>query len=279
MRKVLCALQASRDLSAAKNTARYPIEFRSQFGEDVLLFELFEGKLSGAFIEVGAFDGYHASVSYAFEAIGWHGVLIEPIPEQFEACKSRRKHAHVANAALGEPGGPSEVTFTVVQGAAGEGMLSYDASRADTTEHVETIRSIGAQTQDIAVPLTTMDAVLQAASANGQDLTAIDFAVIDVEGSEMSLLGGFDLDRWKPRVLVVEDNTMGRSDEVLSHLRSRGYVDVMTLGLNLVFVRREEGALRERAKRLSTTLPWPNFDEDFGRNIGSAGGQGVEGPS
>jgi len=268
-RKTLCSMQAGRALESGGAASRYPIEFRSQFGEDVLLFELFDGKSEGAFIEVGAFDGLSASVSYAFEAMGWHGVLIEPIPEQFEACKARRKHAHVENAALGEPGGPETVTFTVVEGGAGEGMLSYDASRATTTEHVETIRSIGAETKDITVRMTTMDAVLEQAAASGQDLAAIDFAVIDVEGSELMLLKGFDLDRWKPRVLVIEDNTMGASSEVLEHLRARGYVDVMTLGLNIVFIRREEAALRERAKRLATVLPWPNFSEEFGRSIGA----------
>ena len=57
------------------------LEFRSQFGEDALLWDFFAGQLDGFFIEVGAFDGYNYSVSYAFECIGWDGLLIEAHPD------------------------------------------------------------------------------------------------------------------------------------------------------------------------------------------------------
>ena len=34
----------------------------------------------------------------------------------------------------------------------------------------------------------------------------MDFVSIDVEGSELDVLGGFDLERFAPQVLIIEDN-------------------------------------------------------------------------
>ena len=44
-----------------------PVEACSQWGEDVLLWDLFGGKTDGFFIEAGAFDGYTFSVTYLLD--------------------------------------------------------------------------------------------------------------------------------------------------------------------------------------------------------------------
>ena len=62
---------------------------------------------------------------------------------------------------------------------------------------------------------------------------------------------------------------MGRDSAVLEYLRSRGYTDVMPLGLNIVFVRTDESALLERARTLAELVPWPNFGMKFGVGIGA----------
>jgi hypothetical protein len=52
------------------------VEFRSQCGEDALIWDAFNGQLDGFYIEVGAFNGYDFSVTYALDCIGWNGLLI-----------------------------------------------------------------------------------------------------------------------------------------------------------------------------------------------------------
>mgnify|MGYP003328994632 CR=1 FL=1 len=45
----------------------------------------------GFYVELGANDGSHASNSYYFEINkGWKGVLIEPAPNLYMACKKER---------------------------------------------------------------------------------------------------------------------------------------------------------------------------------------------
>src|SRR3954467_449899 len=79
-RRVSCLEATMKLLSLGRKPALPTLEFRSQFGEDSMLWALFAGQLDGFFIEVGAFDGYDCSVTYALEAIGWKGLLVEPIP-------------------------------------------------------------------------------------------------------------------------------------------------------------------------------------------------------
>lgn len=247
---------------------RITVDFRSQFGEDLYLWELFTGKRTGFYIEVGAFDGHDQSVTLAFEQIGWTGLLIEAIPERADQCRTNRPNSTVVHTALGQPDSPDSTEFIVVQGANSAAMLSYDPKRSRTTEHIDIIRTLGASTRTVRVPMRTMDSVLDELAGTGREPTdGIDFAVIDVEGAELSLLKGWDLDRWQPRVLIVEDNTMGRNSEILDYLRPRGYTDVMRLGLNIVFVRTDEAAVLERARTMANLVPWLNFGLEFGVGI------------
>ena len=53
-----------------------------QDGEDLALLEyFFSEQKEGTFLEMGALDGKTFSNSYAFEALGWRGVLVEANPE------------------------------------------------------------------------------------------------------------------------------------------------------------------------------------------------------
>src|SRR5205085_63384 len=82
--------RAAAALARTGGSPRYPIEFPSQFGEDMLLWDLFGGKTSGFFIEVGAHDGHSDAISYPFEAVGWTGLLVEPLPDRYKECAARR---------------------------------------------------------------------------------------------------------------------------------------------------------------------------------------------
>jgi hypothetical protein len=65
LKRNLYRLEAIEKLQSLGKKPVYPVEFRSQFGEDALAWELFDGKTEGFFIEVGAFDGYNYAVTYA----------------------------------------------------------------------------------------------------------------------------------------------------------------------------------------------------------------------
>ena len=78
------------------NAYEYPKRFSgyfSQHGQDKFLNEqIFKGKKSGIFLEVGAHDGISFSNTYFFEKnLNWKGICIEPIPEVFKELERNRR--------------------------------------------------------------------------------------------------------------------------------------------------------------------------------------------
>lgn len=245
MIKPLYADRAMRQLQAQGRSPRHPIEFRSQFGEDILLYNLFEGKTDGFFIEVGAYDGYTYAVSYAFESMGWTGLLVEPIPERYEACKARRTGARVAHAALSKKGSTGTATFSHIVSP----KKHYEASSylPDSVTGKRYMRPPTEGTISLTVPLTTMSDLL----AVDPPKDGVDFVVLDVEGGELNLLDGFDLAKYRPKAILIEDQAMGRDTTVLNYLVGHGYEHVTWLSYNRLLVRKDEPALLARARQLA----------------------------
>ena len=55
----------------------------------------------GHFLEIGGYDGYHATNTWYLErCLGWRGVLVEPDPGQFTQLHTNRPRALTVNAAL-----------------------------------------------------------------------------------------------------------------------------------------------------------------------------------
>lgn len=210
--------------SEAEATARWRVaagdrprpEARSQNGEDALLWDLVGDREQGFFVEAGAYDGYEFSVSYLFECAGWSGLLVEPLGDRAAQCAERRRDSRVVNAALSRPGAPSTASFT-----------------RDPVEWNSRLAPAGQGGNP--VPVTTLDELLE------DHTGAIDFVVLDLEGHELAALEGFDLTRWHPSVLLVENNDAG--GKVRRYVEERGYAYVLTFAQNDLFVRQDESSL------------------------------------
>lgn len=241
LRRRVGELEARLALIDAGGKPRFPVKFRAQFHEDTYLWDLFEGKIDGFFIECGAFDGLSLSVSYAFEAVGWTGLLVEALPERARACAANRPGSRVVNAAIGGRDAKGEVEFIVTDDQWG-GMLSYCNT---TRHHLEAVERANVPRKKVSVPYTCFNELLKDHSG------PIDFAVLDVEGGEVPLLEGFDLHRFKPRVLVIEENTWDVPvSPIQAYLRMQPYAEIGLIACNRIFVRADETALIDRARKL-----------------------------
>jgi len=238
-RQAEAAIQAEAALGLQGRKSRMPIEFRSQLGEDLAAWNLVNRQLSGFFIEAGAFDGYEFSVTYALEAIGWDGLLVEPIPQRALQCAARRPHSKVVNAVLrNQSGGAAE--FWVVEDSYG-GMLSYSKA---TGAHLKMVGAL--RKSPISIPRVTLNELL--ADYHGE----IDLVVLDVEGAELDALNGFDLPRFRPKLLLIEEN-----DDIKPHvqtfMRSHGYRNPGSLSSNGIYIRGDQPEIVERFKIMATT--------------------------
>lgn len=231
---------------AARTTGVTPVTFRSQFGEDLLILELLGWPNDGYFIEVGGYDGITNSTSAALEQLGWTGLLVEPVPELCALACTNRPAARVEHAALGKRGSTGTARLTHFQGPPG-----YDESSHLQTADSAATRRPPADTpaRTIDVPLTTLDDLL----ADTTD--RVDAASIDVEGHELDVLDGFDLDRYRPAILLVEDHSRAGTGPINDALIPRGYTQAGWLAWNRVMIRTDRADVLDRARALGMLPP------------------------
>lgn len=240
MRKRVLVSEARAALLESGRTARVPgCESRSQYGEDAVLWELLGCPLDGCFVEAGAIDGLSLSVTAILEALGWSGLLVEPIPGQAAACRTNRPASTVAQTALGAPNAPPTTSFIQVEGAPEFSGIAPDDAHRDLA------RQQGGVETRISVPVTTLDRALEQAGAGSWP--AIDAVVLDLEGGEPEALAGFTLDRWRPRVLMIEDHDRSDDSPIATLMSGTGYTQVGCLRINRIYVRDDETDVRERA--------------------------------
>lgn len=232
MQRGMAAMRVELDFARDGKQTRLPMAFPSQFGEDILAWSLFAGKRDGFFVEAGAFDGISYSTTYALECVGWNGLLVEALPEPARQCRMRRPYSRVVHAALVERGATGEAEFTVTEDQYG-GMLSYLNT---TAQHQAATAALKKTT--VRVPVACLD-----------DLMApdqrVDLAALDLEGGERPALDGFDLDRHRPRLMIIENNEA--APELRQYLAGRHYRYVARLAVNDLYVRDDDPEMIERA--------------------------------
>ena len=170
---------------------------------------------NGFFVEAGANDGFAQSNTYYLERLrGWRGVLVEPIPRLYHACVRERPKSWVFNCALvSTDHDGSDVTMlnsglmSVVEGAR--------KSRAADLEHVQRGQELQGLEgySEVAVPARTLTSILDEAGVE-----EIQFFSLDVEGYELSVLKGLDLQKYRPEYMLIETNFR---DEIEAYLCDR----------------------------------------------------------
>jgi FkbM family methyltransferase len=191
---------------------------RTIFGHDVeneLKHAFFRDTERGYFVEVGANQPENLSQTFDLEQKGWTGVLIEPQPDLAQELRRRRSAKVYAEACSSRRNAGARLTLHLAGGCS-----SFDKSL-----NLPDIKPHGA----LEVPVRTLDQILTDAA-----IPHIDFISIDVEGHELEVLDGFDLGRWRPRLILIED--------LLLHLRlhrsltQRGYRWLRRTGINNWYV-------------------------------------------
>jgi FkbM family methyltransferase len=196
--------------------------FYSQFGEDKILFEIFQKKTNGLCVEVWANNGIDDSTSFFFEQIGWKCILVEPNPF---LCQKIRKER---NALLYECAASNRMdteTLYVVEGAERSDGLSTISNKKEIHDK---IKSHGFVSSPIRIKTMTLDRMLQDAHIDCE----IDFISIDVEGHEYEVLEGFTIEQWNPAIVLIEDNSNFENVTVKKYLKKHGYVRFMRTGVN-----------------------------------------------
>jgi FkbM family methyltransferase len=203
--------------------------------EDVMLYRVFRDRRSGFYIDVGAADPVHHSVTKWFYDLGWSGINIEPHSRFFQALQRERPRDVNLNCGAGAAAGKA----VFVEMEATPEWSSFD----EAAQHAATKRGEGVT--EHRLPILTLNDIIKRHGAGRK----IDFLKIDVEGWERQVLSGLDLKRHRPIIIVVEATRQGTAERNESAweelLIGADYRAVFFDGLNKFYLDDARSALGE----------------------------------
>lgn len=194
----------------------------SQFGEDLLLLQIFKNQKNGVCVDVGANDGDYGSNSALLESRGWLSILIEPNAALCQQILATRKPYKLFECAASSK--ESEVTLYLVNG----GALAHGLSTLEPNqENMQRIKNNHFSYQQTQVRSKTLDSLL-----SDSNISKVDVISIDVEGHELEVLKGLTFEKWKPRIFIIEDNSIFKSNEISAYMNKKQYQAFFRTGVN-----------------------------------------------
>lgn len=167
------------------------IENHEQGRIDLKILPYLKDIENGYFVEAGALDGLFMSNTKILEDLGWTGLLIEPSPWAYEKCKENRK-SEVINCALVSKGYP----YTEI-----DGDFFYDGK--DGLGAWSGVKRYSKDGDQLRISARTLDSLLKE-----RNITHIDLFSLDVEGYELNVLKGLDLETVDISYILIEINVV-----------------------------------------------------------------------
>jgi FkbM family methyltransferase len=204
---------------------------------DLLVWEgFFANSVSGVLVEVGAARPDYLSIGSSFRARGWKVISIEPNPI---FCAAHRLLGHnVLEYAVSDTEADGVSFFVVHLGGANylNGTVTFESFsslgiKGQFAALYETMKS-ATDIKTITVKVRKLDTIL---AAHEPELCAIDILSVDVEGWELNVMRGLSLNRYQPKVVILEN--LFDDDGHVSFMGARGYTRWRRLEPNDVYLR------------------------------------------
>lgn len=170
---------------------------KSSRKENNLIREYFNDQKNGYFVEVGANDPtHHGSQTWHLEKnLNWQGVLVEPIPDLAEKCRKLRPNAKTFEYACTDSEETQNITLYIPYDLNNDNELFARAAIGENIDDGKFVKH-----REITVQTRNLNSILEEAGTK-----TIDLFSIDVEGAELEVLLGVDLEKYKPRLILLED--------------------------------------------------------------------------
>jgi FkbM family methyltransferase len=200
----------------------------SQEGEDMILAKIFEGKINGFYVDVGAHHPQRFSNTYYFYLLGWQGINIDAMPDSMKLFDEIR---------------PNDINLEIGISASGEKLIyhaftepAYNSFCQETNEvYSNTYKFEKAFEKEIQT--YSLSEVLDKYLPSNQ---TIDFISIDVEGLDYEILVSNNWEKYSPTVVLVEDlqqtsMELANESKVASFLKQRNYILSCKTKYTLIF--------------------------------------------
>lgn len=198
----------------------------SDMGQDRRLLEIL-----GAFgyaVDVGANDGRFLSNTLLLEEAGWWVLCIEANPIYGPSLWKHRSTSVIG--AVGATSGVQNFyVHTGHEGAHGPEGLPYGGDSS--------LKRAERASFQVPVMVQTLDWYLEVAN-----FPRLDLLCADIEGGEPELLDGFNIERWKPRAVLLENSDRSNPWCYQERLAPYGLVPLVTFEDDELYFRREPWA-------------------------------------
>lgn len=207
--------------------SQYRVSF-AQNREDVLLEGFFNKLDKGFYVDIGASDPEHLSVTKYFYDKGWSGINVEPIKRLHKKLLSARPRDINLNMGISDDEG--EMRFREY---AGDGLSTFSPEiQKDYQSHPNNATK---KYKEYQVKTNSLAKIF-----SQNNVTKIDFMKVDVEGFEYSVLASNDWKKYRPSVICIEANHINKDWRPILH--NAGYSLAFFDGINEYYVANEHKA-------------------------------------
>jgi FkbM family methyltransferase len=183
---------------------------------------------NGIFIEAGANNGINQSNTYYLEKeLGWKGLLVEPNYILCEECKKNRINSICENYALVSDNYNQDTISGNFNSNDSYGLMCMVKDEGDYCDPQWKIER-DKITNTIKVQAITLNKLLEK-----HNITNIDFFSLDVEGYEISVLNGLNLNKYRPKFMLIESaNREILQNTIREYMLNKNYKFIERLSQN-----------------------------------------------
>ena len=168
----------------AKRILKHRI-FYSNWGLDILADHFFQKKKFGVYIDIGCHHPFSNNNTYRLYKRGWTGINIDLDFNSIDLFNFFRKKDFNINTAISSKNEETDLYFF-------HNRSAVNTLSKDSGVKAKKIKKIKTQTlNDIIENSPFKD-------------TQINYVSIDVEGHELNVLNGFDINKYKPELIIIE---------------------------------------------------------------------------
>lgn len=204
--------------SVMRRILKLPITFSYAQGSEDLIADyylryIFDLNRPGTYVDVGCNTPVRYSNTFELYLRGWRGINIDANRDLIKECKRVRKQDICICAAVSDS--EREVIFHKAKSDA--------VSTIDEERLVEWKKHFEFSDDDQETVITqTLTSVLDQNLDSGR---SVDLLTIDVEGHDFQVLKGLDLERYRPKLIIIEIHELDsvKDNEIYRYLKANGY--------------------------------------------------------
>lgn len=207
-------LETPHQRAISQLTARLgPVRY-SQGPEELVIRDFFQDERARVFLDVGSGDAvFDSNTAYLEKVLGWRGIAVD--------AEERHAPGYVRER-------PATRFFSLFVGDKDDGVTGFYVNDREWRLSSGVASNAGRQgdaSREVAVKTITLNTLLRHAG-----IDAVDFLSMDIEGGEPAALRGFDIQRFRPRLVCIETIQPGTAAAIRSYMAKNGFLEITRYG-------------------------------------------------